>query len=160
MVESGDYNPSSRKNDNEGINEKDLIIEKSNGKYGYKFPDGNWFVEPEFDEAYEFDDGYAKVVKEGLEGWISFDGECAYCPWSAQERWLKDSTRKRERRNKILRKFGLGPKPMDLSEWDEEDHSWFVNWLYSRWENFKENPVIPITIVFGSAVLAYTFFFE
>lgn len=90
MIEAGDYNPSSRKNDNNGINEKDLIIEKSNGKYSYKTPDGNWFVEPEFDEAYEFKDGYAKVVKECLEGWISFDGESDYCPWSAQEQWLKD----------------------------------------------------------------------
>lgn len=129
MIQSCDNVPPTRKIGDREINEKDLIIEKSKGKYGYKTPDGNWFIEPEFDEAYKFEDGYAKVVKEGLEGWISFDGESAFCPWSEQERCLKDYMRKREKRNGI-------------------------------WEKFKENPVIPITIVFCAAVLAYTFFFE
>ena len=140
--------------------EKDIRIVKLNGKYGYQYPDGSWFAEPEFDMAYEFKDGYATVVKDGLEGWISFDEESAYCPWSHQERWLKEYIRKRERRNKILKIFGLGPKPMDLSWWDEDDHCWFVNKLHTGWEKFKEKPVIPVTIVFGTVVLIYTFFFE
>ena len=160
MMETGIYNPQTSQTNGGKINEKDLVIVKSSGKYGYKTPDGNWFVEPEFDEAYEFEDGYARVVKDGLEGWISFDGESAYCPWSSQERRLKAHTRKQARRNKILRKIGLGPKPMDLSEWDEDDHCRLVNLLHSGWEKFKEHPVIPVTIIFGGAILAYTFFFE
>lgn len=145
---------------NKKITEKDIKIVKINGKYGYKNPDGSWFAEPEYDKAYPFEDGYATVVKDGLEGWISFDEESAYSPWSQQERWLRENKRKRERKNKILKKFGMGPKPMDLSWWDDDDHCRLVNILHSGWEKFKENPVIPITIVFGTAVLIYTFFFE
>ena len=146
--------------DNNEFTERDIMIVKVNAKYGYQYPDGSWFAEPEFDEAYPFEDGYATVVKEGLEGWISLEDESAYCPWSQQERWLRENRRKRERKNKILKLFGLGPKPMDLSWWDEEDHCWIVNKLHTGWEKFKENPVIPVTIVFGTAVLIYTFFFE
>ena len=141
------------------ITEKEIRIVKVNGKYGYQYPDGTWFAEPEYDEAYEFADGYATVVKEGLEGWISFDEESDYCPWSTQERWLKDYNKKRERRNKLLKIFGLGPKPMALN-WLDDDHSWLINKLHSGREKFKENPVIPVTIIFGTAVLIYTFFFE
>ena len=32
--------------------EKDIRIVKVNGKYGYQYPDGSWFAEPEFDMAY------------------------------------------------------------------------------------------------------------
>ena len=117
-------------------------------------------AEPEFDEAFKFEDGYATIVKDGLEGWISLEDGSAYCPWSQQERWLREYKRKRERREKILKIFGLGPKPMDLSWWDEEDHCWIVNKLHAGWDKFKDNPVIPITIIFGTAVLIYTFFFE
>ena len=142
------------------ITEKDIRVVKVNDKYGYQRPDGSWFAEPEFDEAYPFEDGYATVVKDGLKGWISFDEESAYCPWSQQERWLREYKRKRERKNKILKIFGFGPKPMDLSWWDEEDHCWIINKLHSGWEKFKGNPVIPVTIIFGTAVLIYTFFLE
>lgn len=145
---------------NRKITENDIKIVKVRGKYGYQYPDGSWFAEPEFDEASVFENGYATVVKDGQEGWISFDDGSAYCPWSPQERWLKENRRKRERRNKILKKFGLGSKPMDLNWWDEEDHCWIVNMLHSGWEKFKENPVIPVTIIFGTIVLIYTFFFE
>ena len=142
------------------ITEKEIRVVKVNGKYGYQYPDGAWYAEPEFDEAFEFENGFATIVKEGLEGWISFEDGSGYCPWSQQERWLKENKRKRERRNKILKIFGLGPKPMDLSWWDEEDHCWLANKLHSGWDKFKENPVIPVTIVFATAVLIYTFFFE
>ena len=147
-------------NDNNEFTEKDIKIVKVNGKYGYQYPDGTWFAEPEFDEAHPFEDGYATIIKDGLEGWISFDDGSAYCPWSQQERWLRENRRKRERRNKLLKIFRRGPKPMDLSWWDEDEHCWLVNKLHTGWEKFKENPVIPITIVFGLAVLIYTFFFE
>ena len=145
---------------NREITEKDIRIVKVNGKYGYQYPDGSWFAEPEFDMAFPFEDGYAKVFKEGLEGWISFEDGSAYCPWSQQERWLREYKRKRERKNRILKIFGLGPKPMDVSWWDEDDHYWIVNKLHSGWEKFKENPVIPIAIIYGSLVLIYTFFIE
>lgn len=145
---------------NREITEKDIKIVKVSGKYGYQYPDGSWFVEPEFDEAYPFEEGYATVVKEGLEGWISFEYGSACSPWSQQERWLRENKRKREKRNRILKIFGLGPKPMDLSWWVEDEHCWLVNKLHSGWEKFKENPVIPVTIIFGTAVLIYTFFFE
>ena len=146
--------------DRRKITEKDIRIVKVGDKYGYQLPDGTWFAEPEFDRAFPFENGYATVVKEGLKGWISFDEESDYCPWSQQERWLRENRRKRERRNKILKIFGLGPKPMDLSRWDEDEHCWIVNKLHKGWEKFKENPVIPVTIIFGTAVLIYTFFFE
>ncbi|MCH5234597.1 MAG: WG repeat-containing protein [Muribaculaceae bacterium] len=145
---------------NKNFTEKDIKIVKVNGKFGYQYPDGSWFAEPEFDEAFEFEDGYAIIVKEGLEGWICFDDGSAYCPWSQQERWLKENKRKHEKRNRILKIFALGPKPMDISWWDEDEHFWIVNKLHACWEKFKENPVIPVTIIFGTAVLIYTFFFE
>ena len=147
-------------NDNNEFTEKDIKIVKVNGKYGYQYPDGSWFAEPEFDEAYEFKDGYAKIVKEGLEGWINFEDESAYCPWTPQERWLREYKRKRERRNKILKIFGLGPKPMNLDWWDDDEHCWIVNKLHTGWKKFKENPVIPVTIIFSTVVLIYTFLFE
>lgn len=147
--------------ENREYRDKDFKIVDVNGKYGYQYPDGSWMAEPFFDEAYEFEDGYARVVKDGLEGWISYDEEKgSYAPWTPQERWLRENKEKRERRNRILKKFGLGPKPMDLSWWDEDDHCWLINKLHSGWEKFKENPVIPVTIIFGSAVLIYTFFLE
>ena len=143
------------------ITEKDIRIVKINGKYGYQYPDGSWMVESDFDEAYEFIDGYATVVKEGMKGWISFDGDSAYCPWTPQERWLREDKRKRERKKKIRRILGLREtKPMNLEYWDEDDHNWLVNKLHKGWEKFKENPVIPITIIYGTAILIYTFFFE
>ena len=108
------------------ITEKEIRIVKVSGKYGYQYPDGTWFAEPEYDEAYEFKDGYATVVKDGLEGWISFDEESDYCPWSHQERWLREYKKKRERRNKLLNIFGLGPKPMALN-WLDDEHSWLIN---------------------------------
>lgn len=145
---------------NAEISEKDIKIISVDGKCGYQYPDGTWLAEPEFDKAYELEDGYAKVVKEGLEGWISFDGESAYCPWSPQERWLREYKRKRDRRYKILKKIGLGPKPLNTDWWDEDDHCRLVNWLHERWENFKENPVIPVTILFAIPILIYTFFFD
>ena len=145
---------------NEEISEKDIKIVLVDGKYGYQYPDGSWLAEPVFDEAYEFQDGYATVVKEGLEGWISFDESSAYCPWTLQERWLREYKRKRARRNKILKIFGLGPKPLKTDFWDEDDHCRLVNWLHDRWEKFKENPVIPISIICGAVILIYTFFFE
>ena len=43
--------------------EKDIRIVKVDGKYGYQYPDGTWFAEPEYDKAYEFVDGYATVIK-------------------------------------------------------------------------------------------------
>lgn len=49
---------------------------------------------------------------------------------------------------------------MKLDWWDEDEHCWLVNMLHTGWEKFKENPVIPVIIVFGTAVLVYTFFFE
>ena len=146
--------------DNNEFNEKDIRIVKVNDKYGYQYPDGSWFAEPEFDEAFEFKDGYATVIKDGLEGWINIEDGSAYCPWSQQERWLRENKLKREKRNRILKIFGLRPKPMDLSWWDEDDHCWIVNKLHSGWERFKEIPVIPVTIIFGTIVLIYTFFFE
>lgn len=43
--------------------------------------------EAEFDEAYEFKDGQATIVKDGLEGCMSFDEEEGdYSSMSAQER--------------------------------------------------------------------------
>ena len=144
---------------NRKITEKDIRIVKVDGKYGYQYPDGTWFTEPEYDEAYDFVDGYATVVKDGLKGWISLDEESDYCPWSPQERWLRNYNKKRERRNRFLKFFGLGPKPMDLN-WLDDDHSWLINKLHHGWEKFKKNPVIPVTIIFGTAVLIYTFFFE
>lgn len=146
--------------DNYEFTERDIRIVKVHDKYGYQFSDGSWFAEPEFDMAFPFEEGYARVVKDGLEGWISFEDGSAYCPWSQQERWLRENKLKRERRNKILKIFGLGPKPMDLSWWDDDDHCRIVNKLHVVWEKFKENPVISITIIFGSAVLIYTFLFE
>lgn len=141
------------------ITEKDIRIVKDNGKYGYQYPDGSWLAEPEYDKAYEFEGGYATVVKDGLEGWISFEDGSAYCPWSLQERWLRENKRKRERRNKMLKIFGFGPKPMDLSWWNEDDHCWLVNKLHSYWVKFKDNPVILVTIIYAIIVLLYTFFF-
>ena len=146
--------------DNNEFTEKDIKIVKVSGKYGYQYPDGTWFAEPEFDKALEFEDGYAIIIKDGLEGWISYEDGSTYCPWSQQERWLRENRRKRERKNKILKIFGLGPKPMDLSWWDEDEHCWLVNKLHTGLKKFKENPVIPVTIIFGTAVLIYTFFFE
>ena len=142
------------------IRKKQIRIVKVDGKYGYQYPDGSWFAEPEFDEAYEFKEGYALIVKDGLEGWISLEDGSAFCPWSPQERWLKENKRKREKRNRTLKIFGLGPKPMDMSWWDEEEHCWIMNKLHAGWEKFKKNPVIPITIIYGTAVLIFTFFFE
>ena len=147
-------------NDNSEFTEKDIKFVKVNGKYGYQYPDGLWFAEPEFDMAYPFEDGFAKIIKDDLEGWISFEEGSSYCPWSQQERWLRENRRKRKRKNKILKLFGLGPKPMELSWWDEEDHCWIVNKFHTGWERFKDNPVIPVTIIFGTAVLIYTFFFQ
>ena len=146
--------------DKRKMNEKNIRIVKVAGKYGYQYPDGSWFAEPEFDEAYEFIDGYATIVKDGLKGWINFEDGSAYCPWSQQERWLRENRHKREKKNKILKIFGLGPKPMDLSWWDEDDHCRLVNVLHNRWEKFKENPVIPITIILGTVVLVFTFLFD
>ena len=101
------------KNNNE-FTEKDIKIVKIRDKFGYQFPDGSWLAEPEFDEAFEFEDGYATIVKDGLEGWISLEDGSAYCPWSQQERWLREYKRKRERREKILKIFGLGPSPQNM----------------------------------------------
>ena len=89
-----------------------------------------------------------------------YDEVDGYDPDSFQERWLREYKRKRERKNKILKLFGLGPKPMKVDCWDEDEHCWIVNKWLMGWEKFKENPVIPVTIIFGTAVLIYTFFFE
>ena len=147
---------------NREVTEKDIRIVQINDKYGFQTPDGTWLAEPEFDKSYEFEGGYARVVKDGLEGWISFDEENGdYCPWSDQERWLRENKRKRERKKKIRRMLGLREsKPMDLDWWDDDEHSWIVNRLHYGWEKFKENPLIPVTIIFAIAVLIYTFFFE
>lgn len=147
--------------ENRVIAEKDIRIVNVDGKYGYQYPDGSWLAKPEFDKAYEFEDGYAVIVKDGMEGWICFDDGSAYCPWSQQERWLRDYKRKRERIRKIRRKLGLREsKPMNVDWWDQDDHCWIVSKLHAGWEKFKENPVIPVTIIFGLLVLIYTFFFD
>lgn len=93
------------------------------------------------DEEEEFDDGYD--------------------PDSFQERWLREYIRKRERKRKIKRMFGLRTtKPMDLSWWDNDEHCWIVNKLHHAKEKFKESPVIPVTIVYSIIILLLTYFFD
>ena len=44
------------------------------GKYGYVGNDGNWVIEPIFDEAYDFKKGFAEVTLDGKSGFIKPDG--------------------------------------------------------------------------------------
>ena len=43
--------------------------------YGYVTADGNWFIEPQFEWADDFDDGMARVSFDGMFGFIGTDGQ-------------------------------------------------------------------------------------
>ena len=48
--------------------------EADNGKYGYVDEKGNWVIEPKFDDAWRFKEGFAKVELDGKYGFIKTDG--------------------------------------------------------------------------------------
>lgn len=146
------------------ITEKDIRIVKVNGKYGYQYPDGEWLADPQFDRACPFEGGRAVVVKDGYEGWLSFDeDEGDYFPWQEQYRALDRIRKRNERKKRLRRMLGLAEtKPMKTTSWtdEDEDDGWFVRNLKKAVVRFKKEPVIPVTIIFGTFVLIYTFFFE
>ena len=50
-----------------------LIAFSQDDKWGYKYPDGKIVIAAKFDEAYDFDDGYAKVSKNGTDYFVIDD---------------------------------------------------------------------------------------
>ena len=54
--------------------------ENVNGKYGFIDENGNWVIEPQFDDAFDFSEGLAIVEVEGKWGYIRPDGTWAIKP--------------------------------------------------------------------------------
>lgn len=75
-----------------------------------------------------------------------------YNPDSPQEQVLRELARKREKRKKIRRMFGLRETvPM----WLDGEHCWIVNKLHYLNEKLKKDPAILITI----AILLLSFLY-
>lgn len=138
------------------ISEKDIRIVRVKGKYGYQYPDGEWLADPQFDEAYPFENGRAVVIKDGYEGWLNFDEEDGdYFPWQEQYRTLERIRERNERKKKIRRMFGLSEtKPLKITRWtdEDEDDGWLMRNLKKAVLRFEKEPVIPLTII--TAIIA------
>lgn len=60
-----------------GASAQDLkpVKDKQTKKFGYQAKDKSWVIEPQFDAAKRFTDGYAEVELDGLKGLIDANGE-------------------------------------------------------------------------------------
>ena len=54
--------------------------QNEDGKFGFVDTDGNWAIEPKFDDAEKFINGLAKVKVDGKYGFIKPDGSYLYEP--------------------------------------------------------------------------------
>lgn len=53
---------------------------KQNGKWGFIDADGNWFIEPQYEEARSFSNGFAAIMRNGRWGFVNLDKEeCISC---------------------------------------------------------------------------------
>ena len=51
------------------------VRDKQTKKYGYQAKDKTWVIEPRFDGASRFNDGFAEVTLDGKKGLIDADGQ-------------------------------------------------------------------------------------
>lgn len=58
-----------------GISAQDLTIKKVKDKYGYEDPSGKMVIKASYSEVYPFDNGVAKVCKDGKWGYINPKGK-------------------------------------------------------------------------------------
>lgn len=58
-----------------GISAQDLTVKKVKEKYGYEDPSGKMVIKASYTEAYPFEDGVAKVCKDGKWGYIDPNGK-------------------------------------------------------------------------------------
>lgn len=62
------------------FNDTTYAAVKQNGKWGFIDTDGKWFIEPQYEDARSFSNGFAAIKKDGRWGFINLDKEvCISC---------------------------------------------------------------------------------
>lgn len=62
-------------NFSDGLAPVSIVLPNSKRKWGYINDSGDWIIEPQFDGAFEFSEGLAKIYQNGLYGYIESTGE-------------------------------------------------------------------------------------
>ena len=66
---------------------------KSGGKWGFIDKEGNWFIEPAYEDARSFSNGYAAVCLDGMWGFINLERElCIPCQFTAAKDFTANGT--------------------------------------------------------------------
>lgn len=66
---------------------------KKGGKWGFVDKEGNWFIEPMYEDARSFSNGFAAVQKEGQWGFINMDREiCIPCQFTDAKDFTANGT--------------------------------------------------------------------
>jgi hypothetical protein len=109
----------------------ELAVALSAGKMGYLRRDGVWHIEPTWEEAFDFSNGYAVIAQDGLHGYIDSAGKLIASPqFDRADTFTQHGVALVAKAGHfaLLRNDGSYAQPLKFTsiEWSEDFNGWLL----------------------------------